>query len=122
MHLVDRLSTDAAPSRRIARAEICTEAGGWRHARVGRAQNDRCRDPDRGVIELALTPDWHWTRLLEIPVQLLIRAWRLGSAWCWPPMGRRADPAATIGLYPAVTFAIAFLSFGITTVLGEAVC
>ncbi len=71
------------------------------------------------VIELALTPDqWHWTRLLEIPVQLLIGGAigiGLGLAGRWG-VGRIRP--ATIGLYPAVTLAIAFLSFGITTVLG----
>lgn len=70
------------------------------------------------MVQVAVDPAaLGWSLLWNIPLQLVVGAAAgslLGAA------GRRVIPRvapATIGLYPALTLAIAFLSFGIATLL-----
>jgi cell volume regulation protein A len=70
------------------------------------------------MIQIAKSPDsLQWTLLLGVPVQLAIGAGlglSLGYLGIW--IIRRIRPS-TMGLYPALTLALGFVSFGVATLL-----
>jgi potassium/hydrogen antiporter len=70
------------------------------------------------IIEVVQSPDsLRWTLALGVPLQLVVGA-AVGAAAGYAGLRviRRVRPP-TVGLYPAITLAIAFLSFGLATVL-----
>jgi cell volume regulation protein A len=71
------------------------------------------------MIEIAKSPDaLRWTLVLEVPLQLAVGA-AVGAVLGF--VGRRLVSRVrppTVGLYPALTLALAFLSFGAATLLG----
>jgi len=70
------------------------------------------------MIEIAKSPDaLQWTLVLGVPLQLAVGA-AAGAVIGYLGLRtlRRIRPP-TVGLYPAITLAVAFLSFGIATVL-----
>ncbi len=113
-------STDAA-------AVLAVLRGGRLHlqARVGNAlEVESCANDPMAMIltvlmiEIALSPEaLRWTLVLRVPVQLGVGA-AVGGVLGYlgqRVIGRIRPP--TVGLYPALTLAFAFLSFGAATLL-----
>lgn len=113
-------STDAAAVLAVLRG------GGLKlHSRVGRTlEAESCiNDPmafilTMQMIELARSPDaFRWTSIMTIPLQLTVgTAVGLAIGYLGMYLLRRVRPA-TVGLYPGLTLAVGFLSFGAATVL-----
>ena len=68
------------------------------------------------MIQIAISPDAiDWNLLLQVPLQLTFGA-AVGGMVGW--IGRyimTQVPPSTVGLYPALTLSLAFLSFGIAS-------
>lgn len=113
-------STDAAAVLAVLRG------GGLKlHSRVGRTlEAESCmNDPmalilTTQMIELAQSPEaLRWTAVLAIPLQLAVgTAVGLAIGYLGVRLLHRVRPA-TVGLYPGLTLAIGFVSFGVATVL-----
>lgn len=71
------------------------------------------------MIHVAMSPDTlEWSLVWEVPWQLAVGAVAgVGLGYAGLRMLRRTRPP-TVGLYPALTLGIAFLSFGVATLLG----